>query len=577
MIGVIYARYSSDSQREESIEGQLRECYAFAEKQGISIFDTYIDRALSAKTDNRPAFQQMIKDSEKQKFNVVIVWKLDRFARNRYDSATYKSKLKKNAVKVISATETISQNAEGILLESMLEGMAEYYSAELAEKVGRGMTENALKCKFNGGTVPIGYTINKDQQFEVDPVKAPYVVEAFKAYANGKTIKEIRDMLNAKGVTTSLGSKISINIVTDMLKNRRYIGEYKFRDIIQKDGIPRIVPQALFDKVQIEREKNKRATARHKAEDDYLLTTKLFCGKCGAYMAGESGTGRNGTVHRYYKCNTAKYKHTCDKKTVKKDWIEDIVIKYTREMMMSDNVLEDIAGIVFRNFQKENPVIQLLKQRLSETETALNNLLKAIEEGIITSTTKQRMLELEQTKDETNLKLIKAEMKKPTITKEGLILWLKQIQAMNLETKEHKQRLIDIFVNAVYLYDDKLVIAFNYKEATKTVSLKEVNGSIIECSGAPTKQRPLVGAAVLFCTGDRKARTGGSISDTPRAQAHGEVGLVGGTYAASEASRCPAICSEAASHTATGTPAATKRERLSPLSFIIFCAISRSD
>ena len=135
------------------------------------------------------------------------------------------------------------------------------------------MTENALKCKFNGGTVPIGYTINKDQFFEVDPVKAPYVVEAFRAYANGKTIKEIRDMLNAKGVTTSLGSKITINIVTDMLKNRRYIGEYKFRDIVQKDGIPRIVPQALFDKVQIEREKNKRATARHTAKDDYLLLT----------------------------------------------------------------------------------------------------------------------------------------------------------------------------------------------------------------------------------------------------------------------------------------------------------------
>ncbi len=489
MIGVIYARYSSDSQREESIEGQLRECYAFAEREGISIFDTYIDRALSAKTDNRPQFQKMIKDSAKQKFDVVIVWKLDRFARNRFDSAHYKNVLKKNKVRVISATENISEGSEGILLESVLEGMAEYYSAELAEKVGRGMTENALKCKFNGGTVPIGYTINKDQLFEVDPVKAPYVVQAFEAYSNGKTIKEIRDMLNAKGLTTSLGSKITINIVTDMLKNRRYIGEYKFRNIVQKDGIPRIVPQALFDKVQIEREKNKRATARHKAEDDYLLTTKLFCGKCGRYMTGESGTGRSGTVHRYYKCNGAKYKHTCDKKTVKKDWIENIVIKYTREMMMNDNVLEDIAGIVFRNFQKENPVIQLLKQRLSETETALNNLLKAIEEGIITSTTKQRMLELEQTRDETNLKLIKEEMKKPTITKEGLVLWLKQIQTMSLETKEHKQRLIDCFVNAVYLYDDKLVITFNYREASKTVTLKEVNGSIIECSAAPEKQQ----------------------------------------------------------------------------------------
>ena len=208
MIGVIYARYSSDSQREESIDGQLRECYAFAEKQGISIIDTYIDRALSAKTDNRPAFQQMIKDSDKQKFDLVIVWKLDRFARNRYDSARYKNTLKKNNVKVVSATETISQNAEGILLESMLEGYAEYYSVELSEKVTRGMTENALKCKFNGGTVPIGYVINKDQMFEVDPVKAPYVVAAFQAYADGKTIKEIVEMLNAKGVTTSHGTKI---------------------------------------------------------------------------------------------------------------------------------------------------------------------------------------------------------------------------------------------------------------------------------------------------------------------------------------------------------------------------------
>ena len=159
MTGVIYARYSSDNQREESIEGQLRECRAFAEKNDIQIVDTYIDRALSAKTDNRPDFQRMIKDSANGLFDTVIVQKLDRFARNRYDSAHYKSILRKNGVKVISATELISDSAEGILLESMLEGMAEYYSAELSEKVVRGLTENALKCKYNGGTLPIGYTI----------------------------------------------------------------------------------------------------------------------------------------------------------------------------------------------------------------------------------------------------------------------------------------------------------------------------------------------------------------------------------------------------------------------------------
>ena len=150
MTAVIYARYSSDNQKEESIDGQLRECKSYAERNGIKIINSYIDRALSAKTDNRPQFQKMIHDSSRKLFDIILVWKLDRFARNRYDSAHYKNMLRKNGVKVVSITETISQGAEGILLESLLEGMAEYYSVELAEKVTRGMMENALKCKFNG-------------------------------------------------------------------------------------------------------------------------------------------------------------------------------------------------------------------------------------------------------------------------------------------------------------------------------------------------------------------------------------------------------------------------------------------
>ena len=154
MKAVIYARYSSDNQREESIEGQLRECTAFAEKNDFTVLHHYIDRAVSAKTDNRPEFQNMIRDSAKKLFDVVIVWKLDRFARNRYDSARYKNTLKKNGVRVISATETISNGPDGIILESVLEGFAEYYSAELSEKVVRGMTDNVLKGKFNGGPVP---------------------------------------------------------------------------------------------------------------------------------------------------------------------------------------------------------------------------------------------------------------------------------------------------------------------------------------------------------------------------------------------------------------------------------------
>ena len=150
MTAVIYARYSSDNQREESIEGQIRECTAYAEKNGITVVKHYIDRAFSAKTDNRPEFQQMIKDSGKKLFDVVLVWKFDRFARNRFDSANYKMILKKNGVHLISVMEPIAEGSQGILVETLLEGMAEYYSAELSEKVIRGQTENALKGKCTG-------------------------------------------------------------------------------------------------------------------------------------------------------------------------------------------------------------------------------------------------------------------------------------------------------------------------------------------------------------------------------------------------------------------------------------------
>ena len=236
MKAVIYARYSSDNQREESIEGQLRECTAFAEKNGFTILRHYIDRAVSAKTDNRPEFQNMIKDSGKKQFEAIIVWKLDRFARNRYDSTHYKAILKRNDVKVISATEKISDSPEGILMESILEGFAEYYSADLSEKIVRGMTENALKGKFNGGRVPIGYVVDEEQRLQIDPLTAPFVQEAFKRYAEGQDMKVIRDWLNEKGVTTSKGKPMTYNIVHNMLKNRRNPGHRPCRAIRQGAG-----------------------------------------------------------------------------------------------------------------------------------------------------------------------------------------------------------------------------------------------------------------------------------------------------------------------------------------------------
>ena len=209
MTAVIYARYSSDSQREESIEGQIRECTAYAEKNGFTVVKHYIDRAISAKTDNRPQFQQMIKDS-----------------------ARYKTQLKRNGVKLVSATEVISAGPEGIILESVLEGYAEYYSADLSEKVVRGMTENALKGIYNGGTIPFGYMIDETRHYQRDPLLAPYVEQTFQKYADGATMTDLRDGLKAHNIKNSMGGEMSYNTIQRMLSNRRYIGELRLRDVV---------------------------------------------------------------------------------------------------------------------------------------------------------------------------------------------------------------------------------------------------------------------------------------------------------------------------------------------------------
>lgn len=498
MKGVIYARYSSDNQREESIEGQLRECKDYAERNGITILGTYIDRALSAKTDNRPEFQKMIKDSAKGLFDVVLVWKLDRFARNRYDSARYKNLLKKNGVKVISARENISEGSEGIILEAMLEGYAEYYSAELSEKVIRGLTDNALKCKYNGGTVPMGYYIDEQQFYQIDPKTAPVVLEMFTKYSEGATMQELVNLLNSRGMRSIRGGKITLNIMNHLLKNRRYMGEYSYRDVVKEDGIPAIVPKELFERVQERLAKNKKAPARHKAEDDYLLTTKLYCGKCGSFMVGESGTSHTMKVHRYYRCVNTKKKKLCDKKAVKKDWIEDLVVNYTMKAIMNDEVMERLIDTLMELQKKESTDLPLLKKQLAETEKGINNMLNAIQAGIFTPSTKQRLDELEETKSQLEVSILQEEMHKPLLTREQIAFFIYRFRKFDVTKREQRQRLIDSFVNAVYLYEDKIILTFNYKDGSKTITLADVEGSDLSSFGAPETRLIEPGFSFIF-------------------------------------------------------------------------------
>ncbi len=514
MKAVIYARYSSDNQREESIEGQIRECTAFAEKNDITILRHYIDRAVSAKTDNRPEFQNMIKDSGKRLFDMVIVWKLDRFARNRYDSARYKAGLKKNGVKVVSATEIISEGAEGIILESVLEGYAEYYSADLSEKVIRGMTDNALKCKFNGGTKPVGYVIDEEQHFQLDPLTAPFVLEAFKRYDEGATMTEIRDWLNDQGVKNTRGQHMSYNSVEHLLKNRRYIGEFRYRETVVPDGIPAIVPQDLFDRVQEKLAKNKKAPARHKAEDDYLLTTKLFCGYCGAYLCGESGTSRTGIVHHYYKCVSVKKKRTdCRKKSVRKEWIEDLVVNETMKMVMDDKAVEAIVSMLMALQEQDNVSLPLYEKQLAEADNAIQNLLNAIQQGILTKSTKGRLEELEAVKEELETKIACEKLAKPKVSAEFMTFWLHRFRKLDVRQKIHRKMLIDTFINAIFLYDDKMVITFNYKEGTDTITFDDLKaalnskktGSDLDCLTAPRRSKLHIACPGVFLQKRRSA------------------------------------------------------------------------
>lgn len=227
---VIYARYSSDRQTEQSIEGQLKECYEYARRNGYTIVGEYIDRAISGTTDHRPEFLRMIADGDKKLFQAVLVYQLDRFARNRYDSATYKAKLKKNGIRVLSARENISDDASGVLMEAVLEGMAEYYSVELSQKIRRGMDINAEKCLSTGGNLALGFRVDSEKHIQIDPDTAPVVQKIFEMYASGQSMADIIRYLNANQIKTSYGNEFNKNSINRILRNKRYIGVYTYRD-----------------------------------------------------------------------------------------------------------------------------------------------------------------------------------------------------------------------------------------------------------------------------------------------------------------------------------------------------------
>lgn len=482
MKAVIYARYSSLNQNEQSIEGQIRECTAYALANNITIVDTYIDRAISGTTDHREEFQKMIKDSSNKLFDAIIVYKIDRFSRNRYDAAMYKSILKKNDVKLLYAKENIPDGPEGIILESLLEGMAEYYSAELSQKIKRGMRESALKCQCVGGKRVFGYKVNEEKKFEIDSSTAPYVKKIFTKYNNGEKIVDICDELNSLGIKTSSGTKFNKSSLWHMLRNEKYIGVYQMGDIRVEGGVPALVDKALFESVQ----KKLNQKFRTRAKVDYMLTTKLFCGKCKKMMIGESGTSKNGEKHNYYACSIKKKTKECDKKTVRKADIENLIVDVTTEYILQDDKIDLIASRcaeIMRNEASHDETLSLLTKQLADTRKSMQNIMNAIEQGIITKTTSERLKELEEIETRLEYEIeVRKLQKNVTLDEKSIKFMLEKYRNPEMDAEQYAKEIIDTFVHSVYLSDDRVIIFYNLANKEKTELENSVLDLLSECS-----------------------------------------------------------------------------------------------
>ena len=505
MNAVIYARYSSHNQTECSIEGQLEECRRYAENNNINIVGEYIDRAKSGTKDDRDNFLKMIEDSKNKTFEGILVYQLDRFARNKYDSVIYKKQLKERGIRVLSARENISQDASGILMESVLEGMAEYFSVELGQKVRRGMKLNANNCYYNGGTVPLGYKleiVNDDKfnnnikkavkkKFVIDEDKAPIVKKIFEMYAEDKRMVEIIDYLNEIGLTTAYNKPFNKSSIRRILENKKYIGVYTYRGEEKENAIPRIIEDELFYKVQKELENNSLAPARRRAKTEYLLSNKLYCGLCKDKMTGKSGTSKTGKLHTYYACKSAN-KHICDMEAVKKEDIEDIIAKACQDILTKDNINSVAKKIVeYANNEQDTIEYKELNKSLKVNMRKKDNLINAISECEETDTRQSLFDELskiQKTLDEVNKSLLVEKAKHLKIGMTEVKYFLNNLKKGNINNFKYKKTLINTLVNKVYLYKDRATIIFNINNQIEEVDvslLDDVESSLLNAKALP--------------------------------------------------------------------------------------------
>ncbi len=485
---VVYTRYSSDMQRGESIDAQIRLIRKWSDEHSIVIDKIYADEAQSAKSDERKQFQQMIADSKKQKdWQLVLVHKLDRFARNRMDSAAYRVELRKNKKYLISTTEQFDDTPESCMLEGIIESMAEFYSKNLAREVMKGLTENALKGKTCGGTPPLGYDLDERKYYKINEFEAQAVKLIFQLFLEGKTYGEIISKLNTSGYRTKCNRLFSRNSLYEILRNEKYKGilvynktqsrdeitgkrsghRYKSdEEVIRVDGvIPQIVSPEDWDDVQLILNSRKKAF-RNNAKETYLLSGKIRCGKCGGSYDGRRSFNSCGTKYIYYACNGKRNpNYKCNNNSIQRDWIESYMINIIDNYIhhLSKAQKQNIYQLCFDSAQSSKKAdISILNQRLNSLNKELSRIVDVI--TITNSTTLiEKLTDLEQQKAEIQLRIkVLSQEKGKILSKQKINLLLTKIKKM-LKEKSVPQlkELMDLIVNEIIVNDKDVIVYLN--------------------------------------------------------------------------------------------------------------------
>ena len=460
---VIYARYSSQNQRDVSIEQQIAACEKYAINGNFTIVERYADRAISGKTDNRPAFQKMMRDAHEGGFDFVIAWKSNRMGRNMLQAMVNEGKLNELGIRCLYVEEDFDDTAAGRFALRNMMNVNQFYSENMAEDVRRGMEDNASKCMVNN-LPPFGYRKGKDGKYEVDEAQAEIVREIFSRVLSGWSIYDIQADLNNRRIRTGRGTEWKKQSFGHLLQNDKYTGVYRWADVVVDGGMPAIVDKETFDKVQLILRSKKKPRGRQRMNEEYILSGRLFCGKCGAPMTAQAGTSATGQTYHYYYCNRKRYDHTCDCRNIIRDKVERSVADFITAEIMDDAFIDWIVSgyKTAADLKRDDTKKQVLQSELADVNIRLSNILKAIEAGVFNEATQSRMHELSEARKELEKAIRMEELQNQLPAPDEVRFWLEELRAGDLKDRRYQRKLILTFIRAIFVYEDRLRIQFNY-------------------------------------------------------------------------------------------------------------------